>query len=230
MMPELPTELIKPELVEKEPVRSPPEFVKLGPVEVVFRLEVGVWLGGADVVELEDGLMIPLLPVLPIDEMGTLKLPVRSPPEFVKLGPVEVMFRLEVGVWLGGADVVELDGLMMPLLPVPPIDEMGTLKLPVRSPPEFVKLGPVEVVFRLEVGVWLGGADVVELEDGLMIPLLPVPPIDETDTSILPERPPPADQVKGGPVDVLLFELGGEVTIGGMRPLAPVEETTAVLR
>jgi len=175
MMPELPTELIKPELVEKEPVRSPPEFVKLGPVEVVFRLEVGVWLGGADVVELEDGLMIPLLPVLPIDEMGTLKLPVRSPPEFVKLGPVEVMFRLEVGVWLGGADVVEL-------------------------------------------------------EDGLMIPLLPVPPIDETDTSILPERPPPADQVKGGPVDVLLFELGGEVTIGGMRPLAPVEETTAVLR
>jgi len=119
---------------------------------------------------------------------------------------------------------------MMPELPTELIKPELVEKEPVRSPPEFVKLGPVEVVFRLEVGVWLGGADVVELEDGLMIPLLPVPPIDETDTSILPERPPPADQVKGGPVDVLLFELGGEVTIGGMRPLAPVEETTAVLR
>lgn len=36
-----------------------------------------------------------------------------------------------------------------------------------------VKGGPVDVEFLLDVGVMLGGADVVELEDGLMTPLLP---------------------------------------------------------
>lgn len=42
MTPELPNELTKAELVEKPPVRSPPELVKGGPVEVTLRLGVGV--------------------------------------------------------------------------------------------------------------------------------------------------------------------------------------------
>lgn len=40
-------------------------MLKGGPVDVEFVLAVGVMLGGADIVEFEDGVMTPLLPPVP---------------------------------------------------------------------------------------------------------------------------------------------------------------------
>lgn len=85
----------------------------------------------------------------------------------------------------------------------------------------------------------------VELEDGLITPLLPVLLTDWVDSLNWPLRL-PSELVNGGPVDVLLFKIGSEVMIGGpvdvllfragrevtpggIIPLSPVERRTAVL-
>jgi len=230
MTPELPNNVTEDKPVDtlNWPERRSSVLLKEGPVVVEFRLGVGVILGGADIVEFEDGLMTPLLPPVPTTLVDSLKPPVRSPSEFVNGGPVNVKFMLGVGVTLGRVEMVELEeGLTIPLLPPVPTILVDSLKPPVRLPSEFVNGGPVDVKFMLGVGVTLGRVEMVELEEGSTIPLLPPVPTTLVDSLKPPVRS-PSEFVNGGPVDVVL-EVGTEVTAGGMMPLSLVETEPAVL-
>lgn len=141
------------------------ELVKEGRDEVVLPLEDGVALGSDELVEFDEGTITPLPPV-ELDMLEDLRnVPLRSPPEFVNGGPVDVVakFGVGVGVTLEGAETDEFDEGMAEL------DIVEDLwKVPLRSPSELVNGGPVEV------GVALGGTDVDEFEDGTMTPVLPV--------------------------------------------------------
>ena len=216
----------------KPPVLGRSESENRGPVDVdeVFALGLGVALGGADMDEFEVGAITPPLPV----DDDALKPPVRGRSEFVNRGPVDVeAFVLGLGVALGGADMEEFDE--GPIMPPLPVDTDAALKPPVRGRSEFVNSGPGGVVaFALGLGVALGRAGTEELEDGAIIPPVPV---DEE--ALKPPVRGRSELVNSGPVDdaftlalgVALGKAGSEEfeVDGGMTPLSLEASVTAVL-
>lgn len=186
------------------PLRSPSELVNAEPVEVETRLGVGVALRVADVEEFEDGATTPLLPVELNAAVDELNLPLRSPSEFVKGGPVEVELKRELVVIAGGTTLLPLVETLL--------DRVGIPLLPIG-----------DVLFALGVEERLGRTVVVivtvtPLEGaGGMIPVEPVEvaiavPEDVEDSSESSETMVPT------------LEAGG-----GTTPESPVEDVTAVL-
>jgi hypothetical protein len=143
------------------------ELVPVEPMlEVKFKLLLGVTLGGAVVDEFTGGTTDPLMVEL-VSGNGE-----RGLSEFVPVEPkLEVKFKLALGVTLGGT-VTEtfVDGTGEPLTLVRSVELVrGNGE---RGLSELVPVDPkLEVTFKLELGITLGGTVTEALVDGITDPL-----------------------------------------------------------
>jgi hypothetical protein len=143
------------------------ELVPVEPtLDVKFKLALGVTLGGAVVDEFTGGTTDPLMVEL-VSGNGE-----RGLSEFVPIDPkLEVKFKLALGVTLGGT-VTEtfVDGTGEPLTLVCSVELVSGNG--VRRSSELVPIDPkLDVMFKLELGITLGGTVTEALVDGIADPL-----------------------------------------------------------
>jgi hypothetical protein len=209
------------ELVSGKGERGSSELVPVEPkLEVMFKLALGVTLGGAVTEKFEDCTIDTLILA------GVVELVIgngeRGCSELVPVEPrLEVIFELALGVMLGGTVTDEFKDCTTDALVLAGGVELVRGKGE-RGSSELVPVEPIEI--------GLVGTEDETFADGVMIPLLPVnedvkvPP----ETVILPTLPVEETTMLGvgtgfvGPLMVTFAEPGG------MIPDAPTEETVTV--
>jgi hypothetical protein len=214
--------------------------------EEMFMLRLGVALGSTGTDELADGTMLPLLGTERELDDGIGKGVRRSSelvPGVLDL-EIEEMFMLRLGVALGNTGADELaDGTMLPLLGADKELDEGMGK-GVRRPSELVPgVLDVEEIFKLRLGVTLGGTTTEEFAEGSMTLLLACEGVVETfaldniveTTGCVELDISGADEFTIGKVEEV-NGLGTGVDIGieefpkgGTIPLLPVADDVAVL-
>jgi hypothetical protein len=156
-------EALTVELVRGNGERGFSELVPVEPtLEVKLKLALGVTLGGAVVDEFTGGTIAPLTLELGRGNGD------RGLSELVPVEPtLEVKFKLALGVTLGGAVVDEFTGGTTDPLMVELVSGNGE-----RGLSEFVPIDPkLDVTFKLELGITLGGTVTEALVDGIADPL-----------------------------------------------------------
>jgi hypothetical protein len=130
-------------------------------LEVMFRLALGVALGGIVTVTLRLPLGVAL------GGIGIVTVMFKLPIGVALIGIVTVTFKLLLGVTLGRTTTVEFEGVMITSLTVELVRGKGE-----RGWSELVPVEPkLNVMLTLALGVTLGGAVTDEFEGGTIDPL-----------------------------------------------------------